>query len=99
MAKEVIFHKFVQRDMNGIIRYYADEAGSELADRFYSSFIGTVEKVLNNPEHFHRLHGIVRCASIPRFPYHFLYRKTSTGIRVLVLRHDKRHPNYGMKRR
>ena len=73
MGKEAIFHKFVQRDMNGIIRYYADEAGMALADRFYVAFIVTVEKALKNPEHFHPLQG--------------------------VLRHEKRHPSYGMRRR
>ena len=99
MTENVIFHKFVQRDMNEIIRYYTNEAGDALADRFYSAFISTVEKALSNPEYFHPLHGVVRRASISRFPYHFLYRKTASGIRVLVLRHDRRHPNYGMSRR
>ena len=39
------------------------------------------------------------CAGLPGFPYHFLYRETSYGIRISVLRHDKRRPDFGMRRR
>ena len=35
MAASVIFHKLVQRDVTGVLRYYADEADEALADRFY----------------------------------------------------------------
>ena len=99
MAEEVIFHCLVQRDVSGVVGYYTEEVGEALADRFYDVFIRTVERALNNPEHFHPVHGVVRRANLPRFPYHFLYRKTSSGIRVLVLRHHKRHPRYGMQRK
>lgn len=33
------------------------------------------------------------------FPYHFLYEEDQRKIRFLVLRHDKRHPNFGLRRR
>jgi|GEM_PF-6091382 len=42
MDKHVIFNPLVQRDVTGILRYYAEEAGDHLADRFYVSFINTV---------------------------------------------------------
>ena len=99
MEPEIIFHHLVQRDMNSARRYYAEEASEELADRFYYTFLNLVNKALESPRRFHPVHGVLRRANIPGFPYHFLYRETATGIRVLVLRHDKRHPSFGLNRK
>jgi len=99
MADYVIFHKLVQRDVTGVLRYYADEVDDALAQRFYDAFLRTADRALSNSQHFHFLTEPVRIANIPKFPYHFLYRETPYGIRILVLRHNKRHPSYGMQRR
>jgi plasmid stabilization system protein ParE len=84
--------------MREILRYYQDEASGQVADRFFQTFIQLVERAAGNPTQFHAITPILRRADLPDFPYHFLYRPTSTGIRVLVLRHNKRHPTHGLKR-
>jgi plasmid stabilization system protein ParE len=99
MKEYVIFHSLIQRDVTGILRYYSEEAGDHLADRFYDAFMNTVDRALDSPKHFHPLNDFIRRATIKDFPYHFLYRETSYGIRVLVLRHHKRHPSFGMRRK
>ena len=99
MASEVIFHRLVQRDMDGIRKFYSEEASLEVADRFYERFLEFVDKALEAPSAFHRVHGTLRRVNIKGFPYHFLYRETETGIRVLVLRHEKRHPSFGLSRK
>jgi plasmid stabilization system protein ParE len=99
MASSVIFHRLVQRDMSGILGYYTDEASDSVGDRFYQEFLSVVEKALTNPRVYHLIFSDLRRANIPGFPYHFLYRETAHGIRVLVLRHDRRHPSYGLMRR
>jgi len=99
MSLGVIFHRLVQRDMDGILRYYSGKGGSELSDRFYDAFMRTADIALDNPSHFHPLHGFVRIAAIKGFPYHFLYRKAPYGIRILVLRHNSKHWNYGLRRK
>ena len=99
MASEVIFHRLVQRDMNDIRSYYVDEVGERLADRFYDAFLSVVDRAATNPRYFHDFLPPYRRAAIPKFPYHFLYRETVKGIRVLVLRHDRRHPSYGLSRK
>lgn len=99
MDSRILFHRLVQRDMDGILRYYRAEASDSVADRFFSAFLETVDRALSNPQGFHFANPVYRRANIPRFPYHFLYRETSDGIRVLVLRHDRRHPNYGLHRK
>ena len=36
---------------------------------------------------------------LQRFPYHFLFRIVGDTVRILVVRHHRRHPSVGMKRR
>ena len=99
MERSLIFQRLVQRDMNEILQYYLTEAGEAVADRFYQTFLQVANHALENPEHFHRVSATLRRAPLPGFPYHFLYRGTSQGIRILVLCHDRRHPSFGLLRR
>jgi len=52
----------------------------------------------------HRMYAIVkrgmrRCL-VHRFPYAVLFRIVSEGtVRVLVIRHHRRHPSFGLGRR
>ena len=98
-GSEIIFYRLVQRDMNGIQRFHSAEASPEASDRFYEQFLEMVERALNAPAMFHPVYGTIRRANIKGFPYHFLYREIQTGIRVLVLRHDKRHASFELSRK
>ncbi len=70
MNPEVVFHRLVQRDMNGIRRYYTEEVSEEVADRFYECFIVLVEKALAQPIRYHPVHGSLRGLNISGFSYH-----------------------------
>jgi hypothetical protein len=50
------------------------------------------------PGRFHALKQGFRRANLKRFPYHFIYRELPDGIRVNLVRHHRRHPDYGMER-
>jgi hypothetical protein len=39
--------------MYEILRYYQDEAGEVVADRFYQTFLQVADRALGNPEYFH----------------------------------------------
>jgi toxin ParE2 len=95
----LIFHPRIQQDLNEILGYYENEAGPKLADQFYATFIATAQKAHHLPEHYHPTSPVLRRANLKNFPYHFLYKITPTGIRVLVLKQDKRYPNYGLRRK
>ncbi|TLD70664.1 type II toxin-antitoxin system RelE/ParE family toxin [Phragmitibacter flavus] len=98
MEARVIFHPLVQQDMDGVLSYYSEEASVSVADRFFQTFLRTVDRALFNPQGFHFANRVYRRADVAGFPYHFLYREMPYGIRILVLRHDRRHPSFGMKR-
>jgi len=96
----VIYHPSVRRDLNGILRYYEEEGAAHLADRFFDTFMMAVKSAEAHPERNHPAApaSIFRRTQVPGFPYHFLFRETSYGIRVSVVRHDKRHPGFGSRR-
>jgi plasmid stabilization system protein ParE len=94
----VIFHPLIQRDLNGILRYYNEEAGPMVADRFFETLINLANQAVLEPKKFHPFATNLRRANIAGFPYHFLFRETHDGIRVLVFRHDRRHPSFGLRR-
>ncbi len=95
----VVFHARVFAEVDAIMRYYEEVADSRLADDFYQEFRGKVLEASDNPEHFNERVGDYKRANLRRFPYNFLFRETDGGIRILVVRHHARNPQYGAKRK
>ena len=98
--KPIRFHPAVQRDIDDLIEYY--EAISEsLSDGVWNEIELALKRIQNNPERFHfdtHSSGFRRC-NLKRFPYHILYLVGPDRIRIQVIRHNKRSPGYGMKRK
>jgi len=95
----LIFHRLVQKDLRTVLRYYEEESGVQLADLFFAELDSLVAQIANKPTKFHLVSSGLRRANMRRFPYHLLFRGSEAGVRVLVLRHHKRHPNYGIDRK
>ena len=92
------FNNRVFSDLRGIIAFYELENGPSLADEFHAELISMLDQVLENPKGFHYFELDLRRVNLKRFPYHFLYRINPTSVRILVLRHNSRHPDYGTQR-
>ena len=99
IAMEVIYHRRIQKDIRSALAFYEEEGGTKLGDRFFQEAEDTATRVIQNPIGFHFVTPNLRRASFDSFPYHFLYEKDDRSLRFLVLRHDKRHPNFGLRRR
>ena len=95
----LIFHRLVQKDLRAVLRYYEEQGGTALADRFFAELDGLVGEISREPTKFHFVTHGLRRANLARFPYHFLFREGTAGVRVLVLRHHKRHPSFGLARK
>lgn len=93
----VRFHRVVQNDLNAVLRFYEQEAGFVLADRFFAEVEQPVAQIALQPMRFHSVEHGFRRANMRTFPYHFLFR-AGAEMSVLVLRHNQRHPDYGIKR-
>ena len=94
----VTYHPSVQKDVNSILRYY-DGVSTRLADEFWDELMSHIEATAKNPgrSHFTEL-GLHR-VNLRRFSYHFLFRALPGKIRITVVRHNKRHPDYGLGRK
>jgi len=95
----LIFHHLVQSDLRVVLQYYEEEGGVALADRFFAELEQLTCELEESPDKFHKISDDIRRANMAHFPYHLLFRRHETQIRVLILRHDKRSPEFGLGRR
>lgn len=95
----LILHPKVQSDVHEIMAYYERVATPELADEFYSELRRFILEAAAQPESFSIRERDLRRVNLHRFPYHFLFRIAGDAVRILVVRHNKRHPSLGVRRR
>lgn len=95
----LIFHRLVQKEVRAVLQYDEEQGGSPLADRFFEELDALVVQIARDPRKFHPASRGLRRATLSRFPYHLLFREVATGVRILVLRHHKRHPRFGLTRK
>ena len=94
----LVLHSKVHSDILKIMEYYERVATPELADDFYSELRHFTLNAADRPESFSvRAHDLRR-VNLQRFPCHFLFRVLDDEVRILVVRHHKRHPSPGTRR-
>ncbi len=94
------FHPAVQRDFNQALAYYEAEGGVHLADRFEAEFRTCIAAVKAGPTPFpfYQTNDRFRRVHLQSFPFLIVYREDSTSVRVILLKHERRHPRFGMAR-
>lgn len=96
---KLVYHRLAVRDVREVLDYYESEAGSHLADRFYEGMLDIIGKIQANPRHFPPVGDTgLRRGNLTDFPYHVLYEERAWGIKVMVVRHHRRSPLYGLRR-
>ena len=93
------FHRAVQTDVRQALEYFDREGGTKLGDRFFDEVQAAVARITANPTHFGFFRDDIRRARLRVFRYHLLFRIKPIGVRILVLRHNRRHPDFGLSRR
>lgn len=94
----IIYHRLIRRDLQSALDYYEAEGTAKLADRFFADVEATIRSIEQNPLGHHFSDGGLRRASLSSFPYHILYEAEPETIWIAVLRHDRRHPGFGLRR-
>lgn len=95
---EVKFHPLVRQDILEAARQYHD-ISPRLAEDFHRELKATIASAAENPLRFHLADRGFRRANLKRFPYHFLYDVQTSFIRIMIVRHHKRHPDLGLDRK
>jgi plasmid stabilization system protein ParE len=76
-----------------------DERKDHLGDEFFQEVERVLASIAANPQAFPQSSRGRRKAHLKRFPYTIFYRIHADRLRVLSIRHDKRHPDYGAGRK
>ena len=95
----LVFHPKFYSDIDEIMEYYEGVATRELADEFYSELRYYMQQAAERPESFAIRERDLRRVNLQRFPYHLLFRIVGDVVRVLVVRHHRRRPTVGVRRR
>jgi plasmid stabilization system protein ParE len=93
----VVYHRLVENDVAEVLEHYG-ALSPTLAEDFRRELKRVIAQAAANPFRFHPA-GRYRRANLTRFPYHILYEVCEDTLRIMVLRHNKRHPRYGVGRR
>ena len=91
------YHPAVHEDVAEAIRRY-QAVSARLAGEFKTELRRVIAMAVANPNRFHPVKPGFHRANLKRFPYHFIYREVPEGIRVTLVRHHPRHPEFGMER-
>jgi hypothetical protein len=94
----VEYHPAVERDVaEALLRF--DAVSQRLGNDFKAELRRVTAIAAAKPGRFHLIKPGFHRANLKRFPYHFIYRELPDGIRVTLVRHHRRQPDFGMERK
>lgn len=96
---EVEYHPLTAGDLNAAIAHY-NERRVGLGNALRAEVYATIRRIAENPNQFPVVEHFIRRCLVHRFPYSVLFRIVDSGtVRVLLVRHHRRHPRLGLGRR
>jgi plasmid stabilization system protein ParE len=90
---QVTYHPDAEAELREAATYYESQ-NPGTADRLLREFDALVVQIAAAPERWPIVEGDLRRRVMKRFPYGVYYRVSGDGIRILVVKHHKRHPDY-----
>ncbi len=92
-------HPAAEHDLADAARFYRREAGRGVAARFLDEFERIAQLLAAQPGLGTPTADDRRSFPLHGFPYSVIYRPTADGVRILVVRHQHRDPDFGQTRR
>ena len=95
----VEYHPAVEAELREIQAYY-DQQSPGLGAQFLDEFERQVFALAATPERWMVVVGDIRRCLMRRFPYIIYFRRMGDeGVRITVVKHQRRHPDYGRTRK
>jgi len=92
------YHPALQKDLQEVIDFYNSRSPG-LGSEFLSNFEQQILRIAVSPRLWRTVEGDIRRTLMPRFPYCIYFRVINDEvIRITVIKHQRRHPNYGLDR-
>lgn len=79
--------------------YYRNKAGRVVADRFLEEFYRAAVYLAANPEIASPAENGHRAYPLHLFPYWVVHVISGSKVRILVVRHHRRRPSFGARRK
>jgi len=93
------YHPAIEHELREIIRYY-EQASRGLGIEFLDEFERQILKIVSMPTLWAVVEGDIRRALMKRFPYTVYFRVLGNDVlRVTVIKHQRKHPEYGQRRK
>lgn len=94
---KIEYHPATVDDLKTAEIYYQEQQPG-LSQAFTAEVLQSIDRIRKNPFLYAEVHG-VRRALLKRFPFSIVYRiRSNDTIRILLIRHHKRHPVFGSER-
>lgn len=95
---KIEYHPAVADELEEIRDHY-EEKSAGLGKAFVDEFERQLLNIAAMPSRWMVVRGDVRRSLMKRFPYVILFRSVDDEvIRVTVVKHEKRHPAFGLRR-
>ena len=95
----VEYHPAIEQELREIIDYY-NQCSESLGVEFLNEFERQIFKIAALPTQWQIVESDIRRALMKRFPYVIYFRVLANDVlRVTVVKHQRRHPDYGLGRK
>lgn len=92
------YHPAIEAELAEIRDCY-NERSQDLGKEFVNEFESQVLRIAAMPTRWMVVRGDMRRSLMRRFPYLIVFRIVNDSvIRITVIKHERRHPSYGMHR-
>jgi plasmid stabilization system protein ParE len=101
VSSELWFHPLVQRDLNEALGFHHEHASRAVAERFEMEVREALAAIARNPRRhpFYLQQRRYRRCKLITFPHLILFTESSRELKIMVLKHVKQAPGYGLGRR
>ncbi len=94
---KIEYHPLTTSDLNEAEKHYCEQQ-PDFGREFRIEVYAAIKRIRDNPYLCAEEQG-VRRALLKRFPYSVVYRIINDKtLRILLIRHHRRHPEFGSKR-
>jgi plasmid stabilization system protein ParE len=92
------YHPAVEHELREIVDYY-NQRSPNLGNEFLDEFDKEILRIAESPLLWRVVEEDIRRALMQRFPYSIYFRVVQNDVvRVTVVKHQRRHPDYGLDR-
>ena len=98
MAYKILFHPDIENDVNEIVEWY-EMHQQFLGEKFLIELQITFKKITAHPLYYKELKKNYRRANLIVFPYQVVFKISKQTIIILMVFHQKRHPDIWKSRK